>query len=271
MKAGAVWFVGLTGLVALGAVGLYKTLPGVESDVRASVVKALADNGFSDVRAEVSGQTVTLSVGDTVADPAAHLAHAKAIVTKLDGKVSDVRFLSMPQAAPVQIAAPNPSSLVQTPAEVIKGEKATTIVASNSLPPVAGDSARDAAIEVARTCDDRISSAMGSRKLNYRFGTYELTAESEPLLDDIAKVVVDCPADVKLIVAGYTDTTGDAKANQLISQARAQAAADGLVKRGVAANRISVQGLGGTSPVADNSTPEGRAANRRIVVRATAG
>ncbi|EGF90743.1 ompA family protein [Asticcacaulis biprosthecium C19] len=262
---------GLTGLVALGAVGLYKTLPGVESDVRASVVKALADNGFSDVRAEVSGQTVTLSVGDTVANPVSHLEQAKAVVTKLDGKVSEVHFLSMTEATPVQVAAANPSAL-KLPTEVIKGEKATTIVATNSnLPAVAGDNARDAAIEVARSCDDRISAAMGKRRLEYRFGTYELIGDSEPLLDELSKVVADCPADVKLIIAGYTDATGDAKANQLISLARAQTAADGLVKRGVDAGRIQVQGMGGAAPVADNATPEGRAANRRIVIRATAG
>ncbi|ESQ91779.1 hypothetical protein ABAC460_05415 [Asticcacaulis sp. AC460] len=271
MKAGAVWVVGLTGLVALGVVGLYKTLPGVENDVRASVVKALADNGFSDVRAEVSGQTVTLSVGDTVTDPKSHLEQAKAVVAKLDGKVSEVRFVSMTEGTPVQVAAANPSAL-KVPGEVIKGEKATTIVtAQANLPAVAGDNARDAAIEVARTCDDRISATMAKRKLEYRFGTYELMADSEPLLDDVSKVLAECPTGVKLIVAGYTDATGDAKANQLISQARAQTAADGLVKRGVSADRILVQGLGGAAPVADNATPEGRAANRRIVIRATAG
>ncbi|MBW8882412.1 MAG: OmpA family protein [Asticcacaulis sp.] len=279
MKAGAVWVLGLTGLVALGAVGLYRTLPNVESDVRASVTKALADKGFSDVRADVSGQTVTLSVGDTVPDPANHLAKARDIVTGLDGKVTQVKIVSISPSTPPQLAAANPSSLVAplaAPAGVISGEKATTIALANSkinggLPAVAGDSAQDAATEAARTCEDRITAAVGSRKIDYRFGTYDLTSDSEPVLDDVYNALSGCPSEVKLVVAGYTDNVGDPAANRLISETRARRAADALIKRGLAADRITVVGLGGTAPIAEDATPEGRAANRRIVFRTSAG
>ena len=276
MKTGAVWVVGLSGLIALGAFGLYRTLPNVESDVRASVTKALADKGFDDVRADVSGQTVTLSVGDTVADPATHLAKAKAVVAGLDGKVTQIRIVSITDATPPQLAASNPSSVmaspVTAPASVISGERATAVASVRSdLPAVAGDSARDAATEVARTCEDRINAALGGRKLNYRFGTYDLTADSEPILDDVYTAASACPSDVKVVVTGYTDTVGDATANRLISEARAQTAADGLAKRGLDRDRLVVQGLGGTTPVADDATPEGRAANRRVIFKTKAG
>ncbi len=271
MKAGAVWVLGLTGLVALGAMGLYKTLPGVESDVRASVAKALSDKGYDDVRADVSGQTVTLSVGDTVADPAGHLAQAKAVVAQLDGKVAEINIVSPPDATPSQAVAVSLPTVL-APVESIKGEMATTIASAGAaVPRVAGDAAQDAATEVARTCEDRIKAAVGSRKLDYRFGTYDLTADSEPVLDDVYAAVSACPSDVKVVVAGYTDGVGDPAANRLISEARAQTAADALIKRGLAPARISVQGLGGAAPVADDSTPEGRAANRRVVFRTKAG
>lgn len=68
-------------------------------------------------------------------------------------------------------------------------------------------------------------------------------------------------------VLGHTDASGGEAANQALSQSRAQAVANYLKSRGVAAARVGVKGYGETAPIASNDTEEGRAENRRIEIR----
>jgi OOP family OmpA-OmpF porin len=65
-------------------------------------------------------------------------------------------------------------------------------------------------------------------------------------------------------VVGHTDTDGEDASNQTLSEKRAQAVADYLVKAGLPADRFTATGYGSTQPVASNDTDEGRAQNRRI-------
>lgn len=67
-------------------------------------------------------------------------------------------------------------------------------------------------------------------------------------------------------IEGHTDGRGNANANQLLSQRRADAVRDALVAAGIPANRISSIGLGDGRPVASNDSEEGRAKNRRVDV-----
>ena len=70
-------------------------------------------------------------------------------------------------------------------------------------------------------------------------------------------------------VAGHTDNTGSAQYNQALSERRANAVAQYLEGQGLASNRVVTVGAGETRPVADNSTPEGRQANRRVELTLT--
>ena len=70
-------------------------------------------------------------------------------------------------------------------------------------------------------------------------------------------------------VAGHTDGTGSAEYNQKLSERRANAVAQYLESQGLASNRVVTVGAGETRPVADNSTPDGRQANRRVELTLT--
>ncbi len=284
MKARAIWLVGLSGWAVVAAGGLYMTLPGVERDVRQKVLRTLDQKGLNDVRAKVSGQTVTLTAMDNDPASAGKLAQARSALSNIDnpsanpgtqwltGTVTTVHVGDVPQTIPAnapKLSAPVVQA-VEASAPVVAGERATTIDSVADRPSVAGQE-MPISSNAAQGCEERILKTMGERKVSYTFGTYQLAPESNALLDDVYKVMANCPASIKVTVAGYTDNAGDATANQLISKARAQAAADALVARGFDAGRIDSKGYGATSPVADNSTPDGRAANRRVVFLVSGG
>lgn len=68
-------------------------------------------------------------------------------------------------------------------------------------------------------------------------------------------------------IAGHTDNTGTVEINMKLSQDRADAVRNYLIKNGIAANRVTAKGYGDTEPVADNATDEGKQKNRRTEVR----
>jgi OOP family OmpA-OmpF porin len=73
--------------------------------------------------------------------------------------------------------------------------------------------------------------------------------------------------DLIIEIAGHTDSQGGDDYNQGLSERRAQAVLDYFVSHGVNPGNITVRGYGESEPVADNSTREGRAANRRVELR----
>lgn len=79
--------------------------------------------------------------------------------------------------------------------------------------------------------------------LNFNTGTATLKPESEKQLDNIAEILKAFP-DAKIKIGGYTDVTGNAAANKKLSQDRANAAKDGLDKRGVSKQVIGAEGYG---------------------------
>ena len=70
--------------------------------------------------------------------------------------------------------------------------------------------------------------------------------------------------DKNVKIIGHTDSSGDAKKNEQLSLARAEAVKTYLIGKSIVAGRLSTAGLGSEKPVADNTTAEGRKKNRRI-------
>ncbi len=85
-------------------------------------------------------------------------------------------------------------------------------------------------------------------------------------LNNVAEALVKQDPDSKIVVEGYTDSQGSESNNQALSERRAQSVRDYLISRGIAADRITSQGFGQTRSIADNTSPEGRANNRRVEI-----
>lgn len=91
-----------------------------------------------------------------------------------------------------------------------------------------------------------------------------IKSQSFGLLDDVAAVLTQNPQVKKVVIEGHTDNRGGEAANMKLSQGRAAAVRDYLVKKGVAADRLEAKGFGESRPIADNKTAKGRDENRRV-------
>ena len=99
--------------------------------------------------------------------------------------------------------------------------------------------------------------------ITFDVGKAVIKPESMGEINRIVNLMNENP-ELKFEVQGHTDATGNAASNQKLSEQRAQAIVAKLVEMGIAANRLTAVGKGQTSPIADNSSNEGRAKNRRV-------
>ncbi|VAX18859.1 hypothetical protein MNBD_IGNAVI01-1892 [hydrothermal vent metagenome] len=102
--------------------------------------------------------------------------------------------------------------------------------------------------------------------VNFEFNSSRLTPESYPVLYHVAQRLKEFP-ELKIEIDGHCDSIGTVEVNQRISLERANVVKNYMVERGIDESRIKTVGYGFSRPIADNSTPEGRAMNRRIEFR----
>ncbi len=93
-----------------------------------------------------------------------------------------------------------------------------------------------------------------------------IKGSSYSILDQVVSIMQENPSYL-LSIEGHTDSQGDDASNLDLSQRRAASVKSYLVNKGVTTNRMSTNGYGETQPIADNSTPEGRALNRRVAFK----
>ncbi len=106
------------------------------------------------------------------------------------------------------------------------------------------------------------------RGVNFELGKAVLLPVSRDILSEVARSLVANPQ-VRVEVAGHTDSTGPRAVNERLSRERAEAVQAFLIENGVTAGRMTVQGYASTQPVATNRTASGRAQNRRVELRRT--
>jgi outer membrane protein OmpA-like peptidoglycan-associated protein len=102
--------------------------------------------------------------------------------------------------------------------------------------------------------------------VNFEFDSATLTSESRAILDEALRILQRHP-DLKVEIAGHTDSSGSDEYNQGLSQRRAKSVLDYLVGKGANAANLTAKGYGESSPIADNGSSEGRAKNRRVEFR----
>lgn len=110
---------------------------------------------------------------------------------------------------------------------------------------------------------DQAKLDLAVKAVKFQTGKAVLKKESNKILTDIANILTKYPY-YNLRIEGHTDSAGNDKANQILSEKRAQACLDFLVKKGVDKTRLSSAGFGETRPVADNKTTAGKTKNRRV-------
>jgi outer membrane protein OmpA-like peptidoglycan-associated protein len=101
--------------------------------------------------------------------------------------------------------------------------------------------------------------------INFETGKAEIKPESQHILDQIVQMMKDNPT-LKISIEGHTDNVGSAQSNHNLSENRAKAVMSALIAKGIDKARLSSKGWGQTRPIADNTTEEGRAKNRRVEI-----
>lgn len=103
------------------------------------------------------------------------------------------------------------------------------------------------------------------QNLNFKPDSSELLPGENERLDQIAQVLKEVP-DQMFLVEGHTASVGYEKGEMKLSVERANSVANALIQRGISREKFICKGSGGTKPIADNSTQEGKAKNRRVEI-----
>ena len=102
--------------------------------------------------------------------------------------------------------------------------------------------------------------------VTFDFNKTDLKPQFYPALNNVARTLAEYDQTI-VEVAGHTDSIGTDAVNQRISEQRASAVANYLIGQGLLRERFEVVGFGKSMPIADNSTEQGRALNRRVEIR----
>jgi len=109
-----------------------------------------------------------------------------------------------------------------------------------------------------------------NEQVNFAFNSAELTPNAERLLQPVAETLSKNP-DMYVEIDGHTDSKGSDRYNMGLSRRRAESVKRYLVAQGVPASQITTRGFGERMPIADNTTEEGRAQNRRVEIKIISG
>ena len=120
-----------------------------------------------------------------------------------------------------------------------------------------------ASLPTPEECIAQIDAITNARKILFDPSSATITADTLPIVDDIADVLKKC-ADLRIQIAGFTDSQGREEMNQQLSQERAGAVLVALRQRRIPVSSIEAVGFGEADPIATNDTEDGREANRRI-------
>ena len=102
--------------------------------------------------------------------------------------------------------------------------------------------------------------------INFDIGKYKVKPESYQVIEQITNYLKEHPQ-VKIVIEGHTDNTGNDASNLTLSDKRAMSIKAEIVKRGIDPSRMETKGYGSSKPIADNKTADGRTQNRRVTIK----
>jgi outer membrane protein OmpA-like peptidoglycan-associated protein len=120
-----------------------------------------------------------------------------------------------------------------------------------------------AALPTPEECLAKITAVTDAAKITFEPGSDTISSQGEPVVEAIAEILRSCP-DLRLRIAGYTDSQGRESSNLELSQGRAEAVLAALRAERVPVAGFEARGFGEADPIASNETEAGREANRRI-------
>ena len=115
----------------------------------------------------------------------------------------------------------------------------------------------------------KVGEKMQLTNVFYEVDSWELKEESASELNNLTNLLT-VNKDLSLEIGGYTDSTGTAEHNRILSEKRALSVVNYLIKKGISSERLKYKGYGNTSPLSDNATTEGRKLNRRTEAKVIA-
>ena len=263
----------LLGAILIGILSYFCFLDKAEvikDDLVSKTQSAYASKQMDWVKSGIKGQdlgmtrVVTLegiAPSAEMKEEAARIALAQEGVDGVDNRLVIAKVAGGVDAksVDVEVVSSKPDPTPITDVEMVEKPDPIPIVgvaAPVKLPP-------KAPVKAVFSCQDSFKKILSSGKINFTSGKSVIQPESYKLLDSLVAVAKKCPNDA-VAIGGHSDSVGSKKFNKTLSASRANAVKEYLINKGISGNRLQAIGYGESKPIADNSTDEGRAKNRRI-------
>lgn len=221
-----------------------------QAAVDSVVAQAQATFGINNV-------TNNLKIGENTAQ----LSSTSGLFAALKGKASDLTMSLADQSITVSGEMPS-STIKQNTLSAVKNAFSGSVIDDLT---VAAPAPAPVIIE-RDVCEENIAGLLKDAKINFNTGSANISPSSYELLENIAAIAKRC-TDASFEVGGHTDSTGSLDGNMRLSERRAQAVVNFLLKAGLPTTQFTAAGYGPNKPIADNTTTAGRAQNRRIEFR----
>ena len=241
----------LTGRGPSAATSCCGAAPVVAAQVAPAAVPAPAAPSSVDHKATWEGSKLTLE--GNVPDDATKKAIVSAAAAK-HGADNVIDKLTVDAAAKGPVTVTLLGTVASDAVKATRGDEAKAYYPAATIDNQLTVTAAPAAKAEDVQCSGKIAIAA-----TFATGTAELTAEARNLLD----AVVPCMKG-SFEIGGHTDNVGSPESNLALSKQRASAVYKYMVSKGFDPKSMTARGYGDTAPIADNTTAEGRAKNRRI-------
>lgn len=260
--------------IALNGVYEYKTDSMIKPLAKVGMGYETIDNHFADNRDSVfldAGVGAKLPLAESIALKVEALYMLKENDRRWDSNLALLAGLNVAFGPKAQPVAPAPAP-VAAPAPKPVVVPAPTPAPAPAPKPVDGDDDKDGVLNSKDKCpktpaghkvDNDGCSVLVNLHVNFDTASYKVGDAYMSKIKEFAGFLKDMPNyDAKIV--GHTDSVGSDKSNQTLSENRANAVKNLIIKEGVEASRVSSKGMGEKAPIATNDTKEGKAQNRRI-------